>query len=267
MNNERFYFLLTEYIDGHLDEDLELEIKSELEKRGEDVNDLEGLKTLSGTMLEWQIPEPSERVKDNFYSLLAREQQKQAAKEKRFSVQTISERINPKIWLPRLAYAAVFLLLGYIVGQGFTPNREYREDIQAMSLEIQQVREVMMLTLINDPMASERLKAVGTSQYLNNPDDKIITALLNTLNEDPNENVRLAAVDALLQFSGKSEVRQGLIESISIQDSPMMQIALADGMAAINGKEAVPYFRELLQRENLNSTAKTKIEETIQKLS
>ncbi len=267
MNKDRFYFLLTEYLDGHLDEDLALELKSEIEQRGEDVNDIEGLKKLSEAMASWQVPEPSEKMKDNFYTLLADEQQKQLADQQRKSVQGFIEKFNTKVWLPRLAYAAVFLLLGYIVGLGVTPNQDYQKQMTAMTNEMQQVREVMMLSLIDNPMAAERLKAVNTSQYIQNPDEKIVTALLYTLNTDPNENVRLAAVDALLQFSGKDEVRQGLMESIPTQGTPMMQIALANGMLAIDEKDAVPFFKELLERPGLNDLAKTKIEQTIQILS
>jgi len=268
MNKDRFYFLLTEYLDGHLDEDLELELKAEIEQRGEDVNDIDGLKSLAEAMVNWKVPEPSEKLKDNFYTLLADEQQKQLADHQRKSVQHFIEKFNTKVWLPRLAYAAVFLLLGYIVGQRIsTDSLEYSRQIASMTYEMQQVREVMMLSLIDNPQAAERLKAINTSQYIQDPDEKIVTALLYTLNTDPNENVRLAAVDALLQFSGKDEVRQGLIQSIPAQSTPMMQIALANGMQAIDEKDAVPFFKELLQRDDLNDLAKNKIEETIQILS
>jgi len=268
MNNDRFYFLLTEYLDDHLDDDLVLEIKAEIERRGEDVHDIERLKQLSEAMNNWQIPECSEKLKDNFYTLLADEQQKQLAEQQRNSVLQFIEKFDTKVWLPRMAYAAVFLLIGYIVGLQFTQiDGNYRQQMSAMSQEIQQVREVMMLSLIDNPMAAERLKAVNTSQYIEDPDEKIIHALLTTLNTDPNENVRLAAVDALLQFSGNDEVRKGLIESIPAQNTPMMQIALANGMLAIDETDAVPYFKELLQKQGLNKFAREKIEETVEILS
>lgn len=266
MNDDRFYFLLTEYLDSQLDEGLELELKAELVSRGENVDDLENLRRMSVSMDRWKIPQPSERLKDNFYTLLAAEQQKQ---ENLVSVnwwQVLSEKFAFGVWMPRLAYGLTFLLLGYFAGITFSPSASQNEQIAALSVEVDQMREMMMLTLLNDPTASERLKAISTSHYIAEPDDKIIRALLKTLNSDPNENVRLAAVDALLMFSGIKEVREGLIGSINHQHSPMIQIALTDGMLALNEKEATPALQRLLQRKNLNPLVKTRVEQTIQKL-
>jgi len=216
-------------------------------------------------MDKWTIPPPSERVKDNFYTLLAAEQQKQTT-GLGFSWSEVFNKIASGIWMPRLAYALVFLLVGYVAGITFSSSASQNKQITALSVEMDQMREVMMLTLLNDPMAAERLKAINTSHYLTDPDDKIIQALLKTLNNDPNENVRLAAVDALLTFSGNQEVREGLIGSINHQHSPMIQIALTDGMLALNEKDATPALQQLLQRKNLNPLVKTRVEQTIQKL-
>lgn len=265
MNTERFYFLLTEYIEGRLDEDTELELRAELERRGEDVSGPDSLRSLSQRLGTWEMPEPSERMKDNFYTLLASEQKKSDSPG--FSLSGLFRDFDISVWMPRLAYALVFLLLGYIGGQAFSPAAGYRSEIQTMAGEIRQVRQVMMLSLLDEPMAAERIKAINTSQYIDDPDEKIIDALLNALNNDPNENVRLAAVDALLMFSGDDKVRNGLMESIPQQQSPMMQIALADGMAAIDEKDAIPYFLQLLENEQLNESARNKINQTIHKLS
>lgn len=266
MNDDRFYFLLTEYLDSQLDEGLELELKAELVRRGENVDDLENLRRMSASMDKWTIPPPSERVKDNFYTLLAAEQQKQKTPGTGFSWNELFQKMISDIWLPRLAYAMVFLLVGYVAGITFSPSASQSKQITALTVEMDQMREVMMLTLLNDPMAAERLRAINTSHYLTDPDDKIIHALLKTLNNDPNENVRLAAVDALLMFSGNQQVREGLIGSINHQHSPMIQIALTDGMLALNEKEATPALQQLLQRKNLNPLVKTRVEQTIQKL-
>lgn len=266
MNTDRLYYLLTEYIQGNLDRDLALELKAELQHRGENPDDPEGLRELSEKLEQMRIPDPSEQLKDNFYTLLSREQKRQNSRV-RFSISEMLNGFDFARWLPRLAYAMVFLLFGYIIGNSLLPINDYRQEMQTMADEIQQVRQVMMLSMIDEPMAAERIKAINTSQYLVQPDDKIIDALLNTLNSDPNENVRLAAVDALLNLSADQKVRKGLLESIPKQESPMMQITLADGMVALNEKEAVPQFQQLLENKPVNDMAKEKIEQAIQKLS
>jgi HEAT repeat protein len=91
----------------------------------------------------------------------------------------------------------------------------------------------------------------------------VIDALFNSLNNDPNVNVRLAAIEALKNHTAKPEVRAALILSISRQDSPMVQIALADLMQAMQEKEAVPQLKKLLQQEGTNEMVKEKIQESI----
>lgn len=268
MNNERFYFLLTEYLNNQIDEELIPELKAELIRRGENANDLESLRELTISIENWEIPKPSERLKDNFYSLLASEKPNTMHRGlSDFSLSEIVHKILISIWAPKMAYALVLLLLGFIAGQFFSPATRQNEQISTLSAEVNQMREVMMLALLNDPTAAGRLKAIHTTQYLPDPDEKIIQALLKTLNSDPNENVRLAAVDALLMYSAKDEVRQGLVGSIQKQHSPMIQIALIDGMLAMNEKNAKPALQQLLQRKQLNPLVKTRIEQTIKKIS
>ena len=82
------------------------------------------------------------------------------------------------------------------------------------------------------------------------PDIKVIMALLNTLDRDGNINVRLASLDVLAENSYIPEVRTGLIQSITNQDSPLVQIAMADIMIRLQEKESVEKFRQLLERND-----------------
>lgn len=121
--------------------------------------------------------------------------------------------------------------------------------------------------MLENPTATERLKAVSYTQELNKVDDKVIDALLTTLNSDPNENVRLVTLEALVQLGNYPKVREGLVQSLMKQESPLVQVALADAMVKLQEKRSVKEFKQLLQKENLNKAVKGKIEKTIQVLS
>ena len=135
-----------------------------------------------------------------------------------------------------------------------------------MKIPIHMMKEMMMLTMIEQPSASERIQAVNLTNDLNSVNDKIINALLKTLNNDPNVNVRLITVEALYEFAGNPKVREGLIQSISQQESPLVQIALADVMVSLQEKKSVDQFRLLLEKKDLNDAARMKIEESMQVL-
>ena len=94
----------------------------------------------------------------------------------------------------------------------------------------------------------------------------MIDALLATLNNDPNVNVRLSTLDALSHLANHAEVREGLIKSIIQQDSPIMQLAIADVMLKLQEKKSVNSFKELLKQKDLNPGVRDRIKQTITQL-
>ncbi|MDB5087952.1 MAG: repeat protein, partial [Mucilaginibacter sp.] len=114
--------------------------------------------------------------------------------------------------------------------------------------------------------SSERMRVVSYTCEIKHADKEVIDALLSTLNNDPNVNVRLSTLDALTHLAGHPEVREGLVQSITRQDSPLMQSAIADVMLKLQEKSSVKSFRELLKQKDLDHGVRDKIKETITQL-
>jgi hypothetical protein len=214
------------------------------------------------------LPEPGPELRTNFYQMLAREKQKsQKGRAWRPWLDDFFTRLLPVIPFGKLAYSLVLLVLGATLGFWYHPHQNQETaKLAALTSEMQQMKKVMMLTLLEQPSATDRLKAVNLTTDMTTADNKVITALLQTLNNDPNVNVRLAAIEALYQHAGNPLVRQGLVKSIGKQDSPLVQLALADVMLAMQDKESVKQLKQLLQKEDLNEAVKTKVEQTIRVL-
>ncbi|GAB3967311.1 hypothetical protein GCM10028806_09430 [Spirosoma terrae] len=123
-----------------------------------------------------------------------------------------------------------------------------------------------LFTLLNSPYAPVRLRAVAYSNDLPSLDSTIVYALITTLNNDTNDNVRLAALESLSRLSHNPYVRQELIKSLTNQESPIVQVALIDLMLELQEKRSIKYFKKMLKRNSLNSIVKSRITETIQKL-
>ena len=87
--------------------------------------------------------------------------------------------------------------------------------------------------------------------------------MLQTLNNDPNVNVRLATIEALYQHAENPTVREGLIAAITKQDSPLVQIALADVMLSLQEKKSVAELQKLLRKKDLNQAVEAKVKQTI----
>jgi len=120
---------------------------------------------------------------------------------------------------------------------------------------------------MDQPSSIQRLKGINLSSRLEEPNTKTIEALLNTLDSDPNVNVRLAAVDALYLFYDNPLVRERIVSSLSRQTSPLVQVALVDLLVNMKERQAIESFKKLVQDEKLNPDVKQKMEQGIQELS
>lgn len=172
-----------------------------------------------------------------------------------------------------LKVAASFILVtgGFLAGYLLKKPEpvtayNYQSKVDSLSSQVHDMREMMMLSLLENPSASERMRAVGYTSEIKNVNTKMIDALLSTLNNDPNVSVRLMTLDALTHYSDNPFVREGLVQSIVRQESPLVQSAMADVMAKIQEKRAVKPFKELLQQKQINVQVRTKIEQIISRL-
>ena len=147
------------------------------------------------------------------------------------------------------------------------PTTATAGQVQALSEQLHEMRQMMMLSLLQNPSASQRMKAASYASESRTINPDILSALLTTLNNDPNVNVRLTTLDALTQYARNAAVREGLIQSILMQDSPLMQAALADVMLKLQEKRSIPSFKKLLQDKGLNDMVRSKIEQVITRLT
>jgi hypothetical protein len=156
-------------------------------------------------------------------------------------------------WLRPLALAGLALVFGAVAGHLYTARTQDQARIETLTAELRQTRQLAVLSLLQQPSASERLRGVSFSQNLSGGPESgpsVATALLDTLNHDPNVNVRLAAIDALKQFGATGQdtlVRSGLSSAIAYQNSPLVQVALIEWAIETRNQASRPAL-ELLQR-------------------
>ena len=259
---------ILEYLNGNLTTKQVEELRKMLKEEGVDLSQLDEMEKLVHQLDEIQVPEPREEMRDQFYQMLEEEKSRIASKQwffealikpVRFLLETTS--------LSKMAYASLILMLGIFFGHWIIPDKQLRSQASVMMEEMQNMKKMMALTLFDQSNASDRLKAVSFTSELTRPDDRVLEALLKTLNNDPNVNVRLASLDALTRQIENLEVRTGLVQSISNQDSPLVQVTIAELMIKIQEKSSVPELKKLLQRENLNEAVAEKLTESLKVLT
>jgi hypothetical protein len=258
---------IMDYLNGNLSPSDEASLFRILKEEGYDPDNLKELEDLNKNLDDLSIPEPSEQMHKNFYNML--EEEKSRLSNINPLVESILFRIEQLLapeFLSRVVYVFLLIFAGWTAGYWIIPNRQIEVRTNILMNEIREMRETMTLTLLQQSKATERLKAISYTNEVTNPDIKVIMALLNTLDSDQNINVRLASLDALVEYADNPVVREGMIRSIANQDSPLVQIALADIMIALQEKRSIPELKKLLEKEDLNETVRTTLEQNIQTL-
>ncbi|HVN06826.1 MAG TPA: zf-HC2 domain-containing protein [Bryobacteraceae bacterium] len=199
--------------------------------------------------------QPSEAVRPRFYeSLEAYRQGLEAAAPAPARRRFFGWRLRSF----QLAWSAALLIAGLVLGQWFGERRHGQADLARLQDEVQHMRQLVTLSLLQQQSASERLRGVDYAYRVQESDTQVLTALLHAVNHDPNVNVRLAAVDALHRFADSPAVRGTLQQSLVKQDSPLVQIALIDFMVDTRDKGAVSALATLERSSTANQNVKEK---------
>lgn len=224
------------------------------------LEDLESLHALDERIMNLSSPLPSMNLDATFHQMLSAEKQKSTTAfswKKFFSWPELA---------PKLAFASVTLILGLAAGYYVRPAGSSTSEIKVLTDQVSDLKEMMMLTLLEKESATERLKAVSLTEGMDQASQKVTTALIETLNNDENINVRLAALEALRPYTKDDKVRTALIKSIGQQKSPLVQVALAELMAELQVKSSVKEWKKLLDDQKTPPEIRKKIQETIQVL-
>jgi hypothetical protein len=167
----------------------------------------------------------------------------------------------------QVAFAMIFLVAGVLIGRHFDKPDANTHELTALHQEVSSMRQLVVLSMLQQQSASERLQGVNWSLQVNHADPEIVSALLHTLRTDGSVDVRLAALDALRRYNTEPKVRKGLVDALQAQQSPMVQIALIDALVDLHEADAVQHIKKFQQTPNLNPTVRQRAEWGINKLS
>jgi hypothetical protein len=168
-----------------------------------------------------------------------------------------------------MAAAACILLFGGIWIGAMVGSRKASnvpEQLGAMQKEIREMKEAMMFSLIDDESASQRIKAVGYAEEMSNPDQRVIQALVGTLNHDKNVNVRLAALYSLATFADNRSVRDSLVSSLAKQTEPLIQVMLITLLAERKDNRAIGPIRDIISNKNTLPAVKDAAQKSLKTL-
>ena len=164
-----------------------------------------------------------------------------------------------------MAFGLAVLVIGIVGGRVFS-SKSYQGELNQLSTQMADMKEMMMMSMLEEQSASRRLQGLQISSDLVSENQQITDAMFVTLNNDESTNVRLAALTILASYADDPEIRAGLINSITEQKSPIMQVALAELMAELQEPQAKEEFQSILEGEYTPEEVKTTLRENLDKI-
>jgi hypothetical protein len=214
------------------------------------------LRDLWGTLGTLPEHDPSLDLRVRFYDSLRAWRQREG------------ERRKGLWWLRHPAFqgasAAAILVIGIAAGY-FMRGRDTSE-VSQLRGEVYNMRQLVALSLLQQQNASDRLRGVNYAYRVEQSDPQVLSALLTTLDHDSNVNVRLAAVDAVRNFTDSPIGRKGLVQALAKQDSPLVQIAILDEIVELHEKSAVSGIQFLLSSHDLNPDVRQRAQWALKQL-
>ena len=261
---EQYMSLITDYIDGTLTEAREREFRQYVEEGHILMDEVEAMKKMQGIMTEAPAPVPNESLSEGFYSMLAEAKRAEREPEPPGFLQQLSQLFFSTVY-GRMAFGISVLIVGVLAGMNLGRDKG-NDQISILTQQVNDMQQTMMMSMLEEESATDRLKGIQMSQELPKVDKTVTDALFMTLNNDESTNVRMAALEALTVYTNDAEIREGLINSITQQESPLMQVALAELMVELEEKKSIDQFKQLLENDDTPAEVKSALKESIGKI-
>jgi hypothetical protein len=270
--------LFADYLTGELIISARESVRNHVTECNSCHSELEELSSMWSRLGVLEDEQPSPNLRKNFYSMLEAYQEKENQPnlwqkiKKQWSLWLSGTR-RPAI---QLAFTLVFLLLGFVLGLFFTSstannktiNNPTTENLEITNLrnEVNDMRQKLVLAMLNQTSPSNRLKAISVSSQAAKPGPEMLEALLHTLNNDSNVNVRVSAAEALYLFIDNPMVKKGVIDSLPRQSSPMVQVAILDLLAGMREKTSLDALKRLINNDTLNPAVKKRAKQVMKQM-
>jgi hypothetical protein len=251
---------VVDYIDGSLSEKESALIKKHIAGCNTCKEVYEETNSLMNSFVNEPIAKPSEKLKTSFEQMLAKEKKAQSK-----VIPLHSNKKNSFKGMLQIAASVAILFTGYLIG-GYQESQNTQQEIASFQNEQKQLKENMLLAMIDNSSPSKRIKAVNYTEELTTPDTKILEALINRMQNDSNSNVRLSAAEALSKFTDSELVRVSLIETLSTEKSPSIQIEIIQILVQIQEKRALDPMKKILEQPEAPDYLKTQVNIGIAKL-
>lgn len=261
--------LFIEYIDGSLNEQNRVIVDEHLSSCEICSKEVEDIESLCLKLNDIELEEPSKKIRKNFDNMIDSYSLGMANNIRvpwHAKLSKCLEDCWPKRPLMQLAVTIAVLVVGLVTGLNINIENESDKEIVQLKTDVDRIRQTVMSSLLNQSSVTERINGLTMTSRLENVDDQFHSTLLLLLNSDSNVNVRLAAVNALSKYADNKYIRDELANSLGLQSSPLVQIALIDLLSTIQEYDSYPALMRMINDPDTNNHVKKRAKSALTKL-
>jgi hypothetical protein len=269
MKCEEIQGLLSEYIDNYLDDKDRILVDEHLSSCEACSKEFEEIESLFLGLKDMELEEPSENVRNSFYNMI---NSYTLGMHNRIKLSLHEKALNwidswwPKRPVVQFAVTMSVLIIGLATGLKMNVKNESEKQIVQLRTDMNQMRQTVMSSLLNQSSVTERIKGLTMTGRLENVDSQFLSTLLLLLNSDTDVNVRLAAINALSKYTDNEYVRQELVKSLGLQSSPLVQISLIDLLSSIQENDSYPTLMRMIENPETNDPVKKRAKKALTRL-
>lgn len=242
MKCEEVKLRIPEYIEKQLDENASDKIRNHIEQCESCRETYTDLYSFLKFTDSFPGIEPPADMKEEFMMLA----------EENFD-ETKTRKLHIPDWM-KVAASIIVVLATFAAGYFAAPDGN---DTELLRAEMENLKQQVFLASLTDYSGPQKIEAVYNVASLGTTNTELTDALFYTLNSDKNINVRLAALNVLSGMINQNEkVKYELINSLMIQDNPLIQISLIQILTESGVKEAKDEIEYLTNSEDTDPNVK-----------
>jgi len=179
---------------------------------------------------------------------------------------TEPKRRSSKIQALQIAASFVlFFMIGFFAKDLMNDNR-IENYISELKTENETLKNNMVLALLENQSPSMRIKAIDIYEKNDVRNDEIIKVLLDKMNNDSNDNVRMAAIKSISKFISFSEIKKEFIQQLKKEKNPNIQILIIEALSNIKEIEIINAMKYLKNRQDVEEYVKVEANRTLKSI-
>lgn len=269
MNCQRARDVFPELLDRRTAASAQLEARAHLAHCPDCQREFAVLTQTASALDAMPTPQPSSRLRKNFYAMLEEEKHSAASARAVAEREYRARRASLWRWVISPLAACALLAAGFFAGQrSLSPVQtvaksddptkrelaDLREQVTRQNEQITKMTNVVAYSILQQQKnpANERLQDVLAKAKSTDVNDKVLEDLVFALTLDPNANVRLRALEALYPHAERAIVRAGVLAALPREQNPLVQLELIEFLANAQDPNATPMLEKLLNDESAN---------------